>query len=122
MDKITLTEIQAYGYHGVYPEENEKGQEYRVSLTLSLDTNKARSSDNLEDTVDYSSVVDHIVYEVQNTQFSLLERLGGHLVEHLFNQFPKVQALELNLTKPQPPHPKHVWHATTFTLKRSRSQ
>ncbi len=122
MDNITLTNIQAYGYHGVYPEENEKGQEYRVSLTLSLDTSKARTSDNLEDTVDYASVVDHIVSEVQNTQFNLLECLGEHLVTHIFSQFSAVQALELNLIKPSPPHPKHVWHATTLTLARTRKK
>ena len=120
MDKITLTDIQAYGYHGVYPEENEKGQEYRITLTLSLDTTKAQASDNLEDTVDYASVVDHIVSEVQNTRFKLLERLGNHLVTHLFKHFTDIQSMELNLIKPQPPHPVHVWHATTLTLERTR--
>lgn len=122
MDKITVTGIRAYGYHGVYPEENQKGQEYHVTLTLSLDTSQASASDNLQDTVDYASVVDHVIREVQNTQFKLLERLGNHIVTHIFKHFPRIEAIELNLIKPQPPHPQHVWHATTLTLTRTRPQ
>ena len=122
MDKITLTDIQAYGYHGVYPEENKNGQEYRISLTFALDTSKARVSDDLKDTVNYASVVDHIVHEVQSTQFKLLERLAEHLVTYILTHFPPIQTLELHVIKPSPPHPEHVWHATTVTLVRTRIQ
>lgn len=37
MDKIYVNEMEFYGYHGVFEEENKLGQRFRVSAELHLD-------------------------------------------------------------------------------------
>ena len=48
MDKILLNEMEFYGYHGVFQEENKLGQRFRVSVELHLDLKKSGQSDLLE--------------------------------------------------------------------------
>ena len=33
-DQIRIEELEVYAHHGVYPEENEKGQHFYVNATL----------------------------------------------------------------------------------------
>ena len=34
MDEIRIDNLEVYAYHGVYPEENEKGQPFFVNMVL----------------------------------------------------------------------------------------
>ena len=58
-DKILLNNMKFYAYHGVLPEEQEKGQNFYIDVEIDYSTKKAGLSDNLEDTIDYS-----LVYEI----------------------------------------------------------
>ena len=40
-DKIRIEELEVYAHHGVYPEENEKGQHFYVNATLYTNTRPA---------------------------------------------------------------------------------
>ncbi len=53
MDKIILSRMVFYGYHGVFPEENKLGQQFFVDVELSLSLVQAGISDNLDHTVNY---------------------------------------------------------------------
>ena len=46
-DRITLTGVRGFGYHGVYAEEKRAGQEFVVDVTMSLDLRAAAASDFL---------------------------------------------------------------------------
>ena len=39
-DEIRIEGLEVYAYHGVYPEEREKGQTFYVNATLYTDTHK----------------------------------------------------------------------------------
>ena len=41
LDEIRIEELEVYAYHGVYPEENEKGQPFFVNLRLFTHTGEA---------------------------------------------------------------------------------
>lgn len=56
MDKIYVTGMQFYGYHGVFPEENVLGQRFEVDLTVSLNLKAAGETDRLEDSVNYGEL------------------------------------------------------------------
>ncbi len=55
-DEIRLTGISVRAHHGVYPEEQEKGQEFVVDVVAQIDLSAAGESDRLEDTVDYGAL------------------------------------------------------------------
>ena len=47
-DRIVISGIRAYGYHGVFDFENENGQDFIVDLVLELDLSQAGISDELK--------------------------------------------------------------------------
>ena len=55
MDKITISGLDIFAYHGVNPEEKRYGQHFLLDITLEADLSRARHSDNLADTVNYAS-------------------------------------------------------------------
>ena len=46
-DQIRIEELEVYAHHGVYPEENEKGQHFYVNATLYANTRPAGMADDL---------------------------------------------------------------------------
>ena len=56
MDKIIIKDLELFGRHGVYPEEQVLGQKFLVSAELFMDTRKAGKTDCLEESVNYGTV------------------------------------------------------------------
>ena len=61
---------------GVNTHEREHEQEIRMQLFLWTDIAKASRSDNLEDTLDYSTIYKEVVKQVEHSKFYLIERLA----------------------------------------------
>ena len=61
---------------GVNIDEREHEQEIRMQLFLWTDIAKATRSDNVEDTLDYSTVYKEVVKRVEHSKFYLIERLA----------------------------------------------
>ena len=55
MGKICLKGIKIYAFHGCLKEENIIGGNYKINLTVKTNLEKSSKSDNLIDTIDYSS-------------------------------------------------------------------
>ncbi|MDS8798237.1 dihydroneopterin aldolase, partial [Streptococcus pneumoniae] len=53
MDYIHLNEMEFYGYHGVFAEEQKLGQRFRATVTLAVELQRAGETDELEHTVHY---------------------------------------------------------------------
>ena len=56
MGKICLKGIKIYAFHGCLKEENIIGGNYKINLTVKTNLEKPSKSDNLIDTIDYSSL------------------------------------------------------------------
>lgn len=56
MDKIYLNQMEFWGYHGLFPEENKLGQRFYVDLQLELDLKPASTSDDMTKSIDYGAV------------------------------------------------------------------
>ena len=54
MDRIVLSGMQFFGYHGTRPEETTLGQRFEVTVTVGLDLQAAATADDLTLGVDYS--------------------------------------------------------------------
>lgn len=99
---IELKDVRFFVYHGVSEQERKVGNLFVVNLRLSAPLEKAVISDDLSQTIDYS-----LVYEVVRKEMeipsALLEHVGGRILGALKRKFPSLTAVELKLSKMNPP-------------------
>lgn len=104
MDVIQLTGIRCYGYTGYLQEERVLGQWFEVDLRMSVDLAPAGKSDEIEDTLDYRSVIAAVKDIISTAKFALIEKLAEKILTTVLD-FDKVQQVELKLHKPAAPIP-----------------
>lgn len=81
LDRITLTGISGYGYHGVLEHEKRDGQTFIADVTLGLDMAAAAASDDLADTVDYGALAEDIHAIITGDRADLLETVAHRMLE-----------------------------------------
>ncbi len=101
-DLIRIKDMSFYGYHGVTAAEKETGRKYEVDCELEVDLAEPGQTDQLSDTIDYAEVYKLIKKEVENTAYSLLERLTSSLTGKILDSFP-VYRVTLKVRKMTPP-------------------
>lgn len=105
MDEIIIKGLEVYAWHGVYVEEQEKGQKFIVNATLYTDTTKASRTDELDDSVDYGQVCLMINDFMTKNRMNLLEAVTNCLARKLLLSYPILEAVTLEIEKPQAPIP-----------------
>lgn len=101
-DEIRILGIKAFGYHGVFSEEREQGQEFICDLTLYRSLARAGESDALEDTVDYSEVAREAKEIIEGPAFNLIEKVATEIAEKIKAKF-NVDQIEVVIHKPHAP-------------------
>lgn len=104
MDFIQLTGIRCYGYTGYLQEERLLGQWFEVDLRIGLELSAAGESDQIDDTLDYRSVIAAVKEIISTAKFDLVEKLAHTIISKVL-EFDKVQQVELKLHKPAAPIP-----------------
>lgn len=105
MDQIIIKGLEVFGNHGVYKEEQEKGQKFVVNATLFYDTARAGRTDELEDSVDYGKVCKLINDFMTQYRMNLLETIANRLARKILMAYPELEAVTLEIEKPQAPIP-----------------
>jgi len=105
MGQIRIKNLRIFAYHGVYEQEKEQGQEFRVNAVLYTDTEKAGKSDDIADAVDYGAACLFMDQYMRENRFDLLEAVAEHMAEELLFAFPAVRKVELEVEKPDAPIP-----------------
>ena len=105
MDKIILTGIRAFGFHGVLAEERKTGQDFVVDIELKVNLNAAIKSDDLSKTVNYAEVAEVVKETVEGAPFNLIEALAGKIGDEILKKFRRVQKVMITVHKPQAPIP-----------------
>lgn len=101
-DRIKLTGIEVFAHHGVFAEEQEKGQRFIVDVELSLDLSDAVSSDDLAATVHYGDLALAIHDRVKEERWDLIERVAGRVADLVLAD-SRVQGVEVTIHKPEAP-------------------
>ena len=117
-DSIKLSNIKLYGYHGVNDFERENGQFFLINLQLFLDLKIAGLSDSLKDTVDYSKVYESIKNIIEGPSIKLLEKLAAVIADEIFETFPQVGELKVEIEKPNPPIKGSCMDGVSVRIKR----
>ena len=119
-DRIILTGMQFYGFHGVNPEERRLGQPFVVDLTAELDLRAAGASDDLADTVSYAHLYRAVKAVMEGEPRQLLETAAGAIADAILQQHPAVVAVRVRVGKPRPPIRGAVIAAAAVEIYRTR--
>ena len=103
MGHIGIRDLEIFAHHGVYPEENEKGQNFFVSADLYLDTWQAEHTDDLTASVHYGIACERIKRVMTEKNYQLIERAAGEICEDLIQTFPELNKVQVRLYKPEAP-------------------
>ncbi|BAS29342.1 dihydroneopterin aldolase [Limnochorda pilosa] len=109
MDRILLQGMRFHGYHGVLPEERERGQTFEVDLELELDLTWPRASDRIEETVDYRLLYDMVREIMEGPPVHLLEHLAERILRTVRDRVERttfrrpVTHVRVRVRKPEAP-------------------
>ena len=103
LDKIIITDIHVFAYHGVNIEEKIKGQNFYIDITGHADLTKACQSDDIDETVSYSKMVKRAVYAFTAEKYDLIEKAAQEVADILLREFPRLQAVDVTVRKPEAP-------------------
>ena len=103
LDKITLTGMRFYAFHGCLDWERQHGNDFHVDLECCLDLGKAAASDLLEDSIDYSELYRTVATEMEKPS-NLLEHVAGRIGTAIKEKFPQVCSCSVTVTKFNPPY------------------
>ncbi|MDM5152896.1 dihydroneopterin aldolase [Bacillus sp. DX1.1] len=120
MDKIYIHDMEFYGYHGVFPEENKLGQRFKVDLTVELDLKQAGESDNLEHSVNYGELFEVCRQIVEGQTYKLVESIAENIAAQILQQYESILRCTVKVVKPDPPIPGH-YRAVAVEIMRERS-
>lgn len=103
MDQIIVEDLQIYAHHGVYQQENEKGQNFYVSVVLDTDTRAAGVADDLGLSTNYGVVCRFLHTFFTEHTYKLIETAAEKSSEALLLQFPHVRQVTMEVKKPEAP-------------------
>ncbi|MDD3776617.1 MAG: 2-amino-4-hydroxy-6-hydroxymethyldihydropteridine diphosphokinase [Actinomycetota bacterium] len=103
MHKIKINGLTLYGYHGVNPQEKEKGQPFVFDITITPQPQDFRGRDKLEKTINYSQVIELVKQISGSHKFDLLESLAQQAAQSIMDNFSQAQAVKVAVSKTQPP-------------------
>lgn len=103
MDQIRIEELQVFAHHGVYPEENEKGQNFYINAELYTDTREAGVMDDLELSTNYGEVCRFIHTFLTENTYKLIETAAERCAEAVLLQFSRIRGITLEVRKPEAP-------------------
>ncbi len=104
MDKVIIRDMQVYAYHGALPEENILGQNFFISLEMSLPLKEAGMTDDLTKGVSYAEVYEKVEKQAKENTFKLIETLAERTARLVVEEFP-VENVKVTVRKPQAPIP-----------------
>jgi dihydroneopterin aldolase len=118
LDRLAVRGISVHGHHGVFDFERRDGQEFVIDVVLGIDTRPAARSDDLQETVDYGTLVDEVRSAVENDPVDLIEtlaqRIAGVCLRHAL-----VEDVEVTVHKPHAPI-QAMFNDVALTITRSR--
>ncbi len=102
-DQIKIQNLEVFGKHGVFPEENRLGQKFLINAVLYLPLREAGLGDELEKTADYGEIAHFMTSFMVERTFRLIEAAAEQMAEAVLLQFPMIRKITLEIQKPWAP-------------------
>ncbi len=120
-DEILLEGMRFYAYHGVNPEERALGQRFMVDVVLAVDLRRPGQSDDLADTVSYSTVYKVVRGIVEGEPRDLIEAVAEEIAAAILTGFPDVARVTVTVRKPEVPMKGSLLDAAGVRITRSQA-
>jgi dihydroneopterin aldolase len=120
MDRIVLSGMQFFGYHGTRPEETTLGQRFEVDVSVGLDLQPAAAADDLTLGVDYARFHDIARAVVTGPPLKLTEAVAERIAQQILAAEPAVQWVEVQVHKPFVRLGDTVLKGSTVIIERRR--
>ncbi|KPL51777.1 MULTISPECIES: dihydroneopterin aldolase [Hyphomicrobiales] len=118
-DRILLSRIAVYAYHGVFPEEERLGQRFYISIDARLDLKPAGTSDDWHKTASYDQIAEIVVKVSTGQRFHLIEALAERVASQILERFAIITSVLVRVEKPAAPIPT-ILDGVTIEIERSR--
>mgnify|MGYP002723249947 FL=1 len=99
-DRIELTGLECYGYHGVFDHEKRDGQKFLVDITCWLSFSP---NDDLAETINYAELADLAAGIVEGEPYDLIETVASRIADAAVEPYEQLFAVEVTVHKPQAP-------------------
>ena len=106
---ISLNNVRFRAYHGMQPEERQKGNDFVVNMHASYRPN-AGIITSLGDTIDYAELFD-IINTTMQKPVDLLETLVQNIAHAAHQKFPQLKEVTVSIEKLNPPIDKFTGSA-----------
>lgn len=103
MDKIIIKGLKLFAYHGVNPEEKVDGQNFYLDITSTLNAEKARVTDNVDDTVSYAKIVKTVRAVFCEKSYDLIEAAAHSVCVAIMQRYDLLDSVTVLLKKPEAP-------------------
>jgi len=88
MQKITLDDIRVHAHIGVSVKERQRKQLLSITIEVEPDTAFEDIGDNIENTVNYSSIRDDAKALLKRAHYKLIETVATKLAHHVMAEYP----------------------------------
>ncbi len=103
LDRINIRNLEVFGRHGVFPEENRLGQKFIINAMLYVPVREAGLKDDLTKSVHYGEVSHFMTNYMTEHTFGLIEAVAEQLAKAVLLRFPLLQQITLEISKPWAP-------------------
>lgn len=100
VDRIHIRDLLVHAIIGINPDERVIPQDVLVNATLFVDTRTAGASDQMADSVNYSTVTKAMKAHIETSEPGLVEKLVADLARVCFETDPRVEEVEITAEKP----------------------
>ena len=119
-DKIILSGMVFYGFHGASKEEKDLGQRFNVDLEVTRDLQSAGIHDDLDITVNYSHLYRTVKDIVEGPALNLLEAAAEQIASRILDRF-EVESVTVRIKKPEVPIKSSILDYAAVEIHRHRS-
>jgi 7,8-dihydroneopterin aldolase/epimerase/oxygenase len=98
---ISLRNVRFRAFHGLYPEERQKGNDFVVNMTARYPA-PGNPVLTIAQTVDYSALF-NIINRIMQEPVDLLETLVQSIANEAHREFPQLNEITVSVEKLNPP-------------------
>lgn len=102
-DRIILSDLGFYGYHGLFNEEEKLGQRFFIDLQCGVDLSPSGNTDEIGHTVSYADIYDVVKLTFEAKRTKLIEALAQNIATALFEAFSDIGWIIVRIRKPEAP-------------------
>ncbi|NYH80530.1 dihydroneopterin aldolase [Actinopolyspora biskrensis] len=117
-DRIAVTGLRSFGYHGVFEREKQEGQEFVVDITVWVDLDEAAADDDVNRTLHYGVLAERAAAVVAGPARDLVETVAAEIADDVMAD-GRPHAAEVTIHKPAAPIPL-TFDDVSVTIRRSR--